>query len=365
VTPRIFLVSAEPSGDQLGREVVEALRNQRPDVVLAGIGGREMAEVGLTSDIDTSPLSVVGLVDGLKAYPKVIELADAAVDEIIAFTPDTVVLIDSWGFMLRVAQRLKKRCPKIRLIKLIGPQVWATRAGRAKTLANCVDHLLVMFDMEEPFYKPHGLKTTVIGSPAIGRTNHGNGAAFRRKHGIPSDRQMLLLLPGSRPSEIKRVAPTLMRAVTDLFLDIFPNISEIGTVLTETGERYDAMAAADLAIACSGTVTTELAMQGTPFLVGYKLGWTTWAIARTLLYKPKYMTLLNIVADKEIAPEYLQTKFTADALAAKVLERLSDKTSLDTQIAQQNLTLKKLGKNKASAAQLAAEAILKDLNASL
>jgi len=242
-----------------------------------------------------------------------------------------------------------------------------------------------MFDMEGPFYKPHGLKTTVIGSPAIGRTNHGNGAAFRRKHGIPSDRQMLLLLPGSRPSEIKRVAPTLMRAarqikadkpnieiiispagsVADLFLDMFPSISDIGAVLTETGERYDAMAAADLAIACSGTVTTELAMQGTPFLVGYKLGWTTWAIARTLLYKPKYMTLLNIVADKEIAPEYLQTKFTADALAAKVLERLSDKTSLDTQIAQQNLTLEKLGKNKASAAQLAAEAILKDLNASL
>ena len=212
LTKRVFLVAAEPSGDLLGRELVEALRHLSPTTQLQGIGGSEMAAVGLKSDIDTSPLSVLGFFEGLKAYSKVVALADAAADEIIAANPDAVVLIDSWGFMLRVAQRVRNRNSSIRLIKLIGPQVWATRAGRAKTLANTVDHLLAMFEMELPFYEPHGLKTTVIGSPALGRTLRGDAGSFRAKYNISHEKEILLVLPGSRHGEIKRVAPALVSA---------------------------------------------------------------------------------------------------------------------------------------------------------
>ena len=381
MTHRVFLVAAEPSGDQLGREVADALKARISDISLAGIGGPEMAAIGLKSNIDITPLSVLGLFEGLKAYPKVIKIADAAADEIIAFNPDAVVLIDSWGFMLRVAQRLRKRAPNIRLIKLIGPQVWATRAGRAKTLAATVDHLLAMFEMEVPYYQPHGLKTTVIGSPALGRTQKGNGVGFRAKHNIPPDQRILLVLPGSRPGEIKRVAPTIMDAaklikaeneklhiivspaasVLEMFNQVFPAASSIATVLPDASDRYDAMAAADLAIACSGTVTTELAVQGTPFLVGYKLGWTTWAIARTFLYKPDYMTILNIAAGAEIAPEFLQTKLKSEAIAAKAIALLGNTDALQLQTKQQNAALELLGINKIAPAKLAARAIVEDL----
>jgi len=381
VTKRVFLVAAEPSGDQLGREVAVSLRERSSDISLGGIGGREMSEVGLTSNIDTSPLSVLGLFEGLKAYPRVVKLADAAADEIIAFNPDAAVLIDSWGFMSRVAQRLRKRAPQIQLIKLIGPQVWATRAGRAKTLAASVDHLLAMFEMEVPYYEPFGLKTTVIGSPALGRTKKGDRHAFRKKYNINPDREVLLILPGSRPGEIKRVAPEIIKttqlvkksrpeteivitpahSVVGLFNEIFPEAPQFSKVLIDADDRYDAMAAADLAIACSGTVTTELAMQGTPFLVGYKLGWMTWAIARSLLYKPDYMTILNIAANSEVAPEYLQTKFKADVMADKALKLLGDAKARTEQVNQQNAALRLLVTEKPPAADLAADAILSGL----
>ena len=378
MSARIFLVAAEPSGDLLGREVAEALRALNSNIELAGIGGTEMASVGLTTDIDTSPLSVVGLFEGLRAYPKVVELADAATEQIIAFKPDKVVLIDSWGFMLRVAQRLKKRAPSIHLVKLIGPQVWATRAGRAKTLAATVDQLLAMFEMEVPYYREHGLPAKVIGNPALARTKMGDGGAFRTRHNISETGKVLLVLPGSRRGEIKRVAPALVEAaqkvkqqmegvtlvfapaesVAQQFSDAFPDIQNSAIVTSDPAQRLDVMAAADLSLACSGTVTSELAMQGTPFLVAYKLGWITWAIARGFLYKPDYMNLLNIAAGKEIAQEFFQTKLKAEDLANAAVRLLRDPAALRAQKLEQDEAMAKMGVGGPSAALLAAEAIL-------
>lgn len=353
-----------------------------PNTSLFGIGGLEMQSIGFSSSIDIAPLSVLGFAEGLKAYPKVVEIADAATDEIISKNPDCVVLIDSWGFMLRVAQRLRKRAPNIRLIKLLGPQVWATRAGRAKTLASTVDHLLAMFQMEVPYYEPYGLKTTVIGNPALSRTRMGNGLKFKDQHGISSDKKVCLVLPGSRPSEIRRVAPTLVRAaemakqqspeieivfapassVSEQFLGAFPMVREFSKISTNPNQRFDAMAASDFAIACSGTVTSELAVQRTPFLVAYKLGWLTWAIARGFLYKPDYMSILNIAAEREIAPEFFQTKLKPGAIAAVALNMLNDDAARDAQIAAQDAVLNKMGAGSKPVPELAAEAILGELN---
>ncbi|MEO1554184.1 MAG: lipid-A-disaccharide synthase, partial [Pseudomonadota bacterium] len=180
---RVYLVAAEPSGDLLARETAEALRSQAPDIHIEGIGGRELAKIGITSPIDIAPLSILGLFEGVKAYGTVIKLADAAADAIIAAKPDAVILVDSWGFMLRVAQRVRVRDPNIKLIKLVGPQVWATRAGRAKTLAAAVDHLICIHHMEAPYYEPYDLPVTIMGNPALSRTERGDGARFRAHMG--------------------------------------------------------------------------------------------------------------------------------------------------------------------------------------
>ena len=377
--PRIYMVAAETSGDLLAREVVEDIRRRNPDAHISGIGGGELASVGIESAIDISPLSILGFVEGLRAYGDVVRLADAAADAIIADDPDVVVLVDSWGFMLRVAQRVRLRAPNIRLVKLVGPQVWATRPGRAKTLASVVDHLLCIHDLEVPFYEPFGLKTTVIGNPAISRHVQGNGSSFRAGQSIPEDAKLVLVLPGSRPSEIKRVAPELVSAAQALksndpnlkivfmpasnvatqFREDFPGVASWSIVSSDPGARYDAMAAADLALACSGTVTTELAMQDTPMIVAYKTGWITWALARGLLYSKTHITLLNIVSDDQpIVPEFVQTRLKSDLIAAAAQDWLTDPDKLSAQLDRQRIALDRMKEGDRDASEIAAGVIL-------
>ena len=375
------MVAAEASGDLLAREVVEEIRRKSPEAYLSGIGGSELAAVGIRSPIDISALSVLGFFEGLKAYGDVVRLADAAADAIIADKPDVVVLVDSWGFMLRVAQRIRLRDTSIRLVKLVGPQVWATRPGRAKTLSSVVDHLLCMHDMEVPFYEPFGLPTTVIGNPAVSRNQTGDGVAFRRANGIDADAQMLLVLPGSRLGEIKRVAPDLVGAAQQLqqslpslnvvfapasnvsaqFSEMFPDVGDWARVTQSAEHRYDAMAAADLALACSGTVTTELAMQDTPMIVAYKTGWITWSLARGFLYSKTHITLLNIVSDdRDIVPEFVQTRQKPGLIAATALDWLSHPEKLKAQIQAQEAALDRMREAGRDAADIAASVILEE-----
>ena len=382
--PRVYLVAAEPSGDLLARETAEALRALSPEIHIDGIGGRELAKIGITSPIDIAPLSILGLFEGLKAYGTVVKLADAAADAIIAAKPDAVILVDSWGFMLRVAQRVRAHDPNIKLIKLVGPQVWATRAGRAKTLAAAVDHLICIHHMEAPYYDPFDLPVTIMGNPALSRTEMGDGAAMRAQIGVSGDDKLLLVLPGSRPSEIKRVGPVLVEAawimksedpdltvmmapapeVREQFETAFPGIKKWARLADESDRMVDVMAAADYALACSGTVTSELAVQGTPFLVGYKTGWITWALGRYFLFKPNHITLLNIAADdSDIVPEFIQTKLKAIALAQEAQSILTDETRRQAQIDAQNKALSRMGERDEAASEIAAKAILDVLSA--
>ena len=286
--------------------------------------------------------------------------------------------------MLRVAQRVRARDPSIKLVKLVGPQVWATRAGRAKTLAAAVDHLICIHQMEVPYYEPYGLPVTVMGNPALSRTEPGNGSRFRTSLILNVEDPIILVLPGSRPSEIKRVAPVLVEAawlmksqapdlnivmapapsVKEQFLGAFPDIQNWTMIPNGSVSSADIMASADFALACSGTVTSELAVQGTPFLVGYKTGWITWALARFLLYKPDHITLLNIAADDtEIAPEYIQTAFKPDVLADKALALISDASALQQQVEAQNKALSRMGERDEAASVIAAKTIIDVINA--
>ena len=377
---RLYMVAAEPSGDLLAAEVIDEMRALSTDLELAGVGGEAMAARGIVSPIDITPLSIVGIFDGLKVYGTVLKLVEATVEDILSFAPDALVLVDSWGFMVRVAERVRARAPHINLVKLVGPQVWATRAGRAKKMAAKVDQMIAIHEMEVPYYEPFDLPVTVMGNPALYRAEIGDGAAYREAAGIGPDDDVLLVLPGSRPSELRRVAPTLVKAAREVksakpethlifapaasirqgFLDAFPDLKEIGTVTDDSMNAADLMSAATLALACSGTVTSELAVQKTPFLVGYKAGWMTWAVARYFLFKPNHVTLLNIAADdKEIAPEFLQTKFKADTIAERAIALLDDKDALTAQVEAQNKALSRMrAEGDEKPQMIAAKAIL-------
>lgn len=378
----LYIVAAEASGDLLAREVIEKVRQAAPATIVQGVGGAELAAIGIRSSINLSPLSVFGIFEGLKVYREAVRLADAVAEDICTKRTRVVVLVDSWGFMLRVAQRVRLRDPSIRIVKLIGPQVWAARPGRAETLASTVDLLLCMHDIEVPFYEPFGLKATVIGNPALTRSGKGDGAGFRARHNIGADDPVLLVLPGSRRSEVVSVAPVLMDAarrvkrgmpavkvvvqpagpIQSEFAERFPDAPDWAQIITNPDERYDGMAAATIALACSGTVTSEVAMQGAPMIVGYKTGWITWALARGLLYKKIHITLLNILnGDREIVPEFVQTRLKADLIADKALKWLGDPAERAAQQARQTSALSTLVRDGKPAAEIAADAILAEL----
>lgn len=378
MSARIFLVAAESSGDALGADLARALKARKPEVELFGVGGPLMAEAGLPSRADISGLAILGFVDGLLAYKRVKQAVAEAVAAVLAAKPDVVVLIDSWGFTLRVAQGVRAAAPHIKLVKYIGPQVWATRPGRAKTLAAAVDHLICIHDFEVPFYEPFGLPCTVCGHPALGRFKPGDGAALRARQGWDAGEKVILILPGSRTSEIRRVGPTLWAAAElldrdrDVRLLVVAAQSVRDAVIAQTppsarvvdeNEKEDAFAAANVALAASGTVTTEVALQGTPVVVGYKFGWITWAVARFILFKGKYATLMNVAADAEIAPEFVQTRFTAQNVAAAAAPLLDDPALRAEQVRAQDDALAHMGRGGTPAADIAAGAVLDVLKA--
>lgn len=371
------MVAAEASGDQLGAELIDAIRARAPETVFAGVGGPAMQERGVKSAIDIGGLAILGLIDGVKAYPRVVRLADATADAAEQFAPDTAVLIDSWGFTLRVAKRLRARMPGVRLVKYVGPQVWASRPGRAKTLSATVDHLVCIHDFETPFYAEFGLPCTVCGHPALGRYRQGDGAAFRDRHGL-GDRPVLLLLPGSRRSELRRTGPVLAAAAKRIvaahpelkvvmvaarpvasLVNILADESGLDPlVIDEAAGKEDVFAAATAALATSGTVTTEVGLQETPVVVGYRLGWVTWALARLLLYKAPFATLMNVAAGREVAPEFIQTRCTPENLAEALTPLLFDAGARAAQVAAQDRALATMGRGARPAAEIAADAVL-------
>lgn len=376
---KLYLVAGEASGDVLGREVVDAIRDKASETDIRATGGAELCAVVPCSDVDVSGLAVLGFWEGIQAYSTVKRLVRATVADILSYGPSVVVLIDSWGFTLRIAQALRRAAPQIRLIKLIGPQVWATRSGRAATLAACVDHLLCIHDFERPYYEPYGLRTTTIGHPALGRVSKGAPDRFRHKYNVSDEARLLAVFPGSRPSEVARMGQDLVEAAARVQQALpnthiifapagpvihafraLPYMDELHLCL-EPEDRYDLMAAADLALACSGTVTTEIAMQGTAVITGYRTGTLTWFLARNFLMKADYITLLNMAADKMIVPEFLQGDFTGAQLSQAGLELLQNDDKRHQQIAAQNDALQVMGQGRPAAAMLAAEAILTDL----
>ena len=157
---RVFLVAAESSGDQLGADLARALKQRDASLTFDGVGGPLMAAEGIPSKIDIKGLAILGFLDGLRAFERVKEAVAQTVAAILASKPDVVVLIDSWGFTLRVAQGVRAAAPEIKLVKYVGPQVWAPREGRAKTLAATVDHLICLMEREVSYYAPYGWPCT-------------------------------------------------------------------------------------------------------------------------------------------------------------------------------------------------------------
>ena len=375
---KIMLVAAEASGDDLGAGLARALKARLGDeVTFVGVGGARMAAEGVDSPFDISELSVLGWLEGLKAYGTVRRRVADTAALAVAEKPDAVVLIDSWGFTIRVAKAIRARLPGVPLIKYVGPQVWASRPGRAKTLARSVDHLLALYAFDAPWFEREGLPTTVVGSQALHvDMSDADPARFRAGRGIAPEADLLLLLPGSRRSEIRLMTPVYEAAVARLkrthpALEVAvvaagPVAGEVaGQVaawpfrvhLVQEAEKYDAMLAATTALATSGTVSSELALAGAPMVICYRFQPLSYAIMKPF-FTGRFATLFNHAADEEIARELIQDDATPERAAAEVGRLLSDPEARRLQAVRQSQALDLMGRDGRHPSEIAAEAVL-------
>ncbi len=380
----VMLVAAEASGDALGAGLATALKARlSDDVRFVGAGGRRMAQAGVASTFDIGDLAIVGLLEGALAFPRVLRRAGDLARLADSEKPDVAVLIDSWGFSFFTARRLKRVAPDLPLVKYVAPQVWATRPSRAKALARLFDHLLAIHAFEPPLFEREGAAVTFVGNPALARDVASADPDRLRTEidAAPAD-PILLVLPGSRPSEIERMLPPFEAAVNLLKADrpdlhiVVPAAETVADmvkarvagwkhrahVVEGEAARFDAMRAASVALACSGTVTTELALAGRPMVVGYRLGQVTHFLARFIIRTP-FITLVNIAARARVVPELIQDACNGPDLARELAKLLDDPALAARQVAAQNAALDGMGRDMGDPSERAADVITDMLRA--
>lgn len=375
----LMLVCGEPSGDRLGAELMAALKMLAGSSVhIVGVGGPAMTAQGLQSLYPLDDTAVMGLREVVPRIPAILGRVRAASDFAAQTAPDAVVCIDSPDFTHRIAQRLRRIAPHIRTVNYAAPQVWASRPYRARKMARYFDLVLALLPFEAPLFAAHGLRAVFVGNPVIERRGQVKGGdALRARLAIAPEAMVLALLPGSRMNEVRLLLPPYREAVARLrahipnLVCLLPTVEHVGAyvhehtrdwpaplhILLTDEDKYAAFDTARAAIAASGTVTTELALAGTPMVVAYRLGALTYALARSFV-RVRYITLANILLDRPAIPELIQNACTGEALASAVLPLLRDEVARARQRDDLAEAVAKLGGEGEAPSLRAARALL-------
>jgi lipid-A-disaccharide synthase len=377
--PLIFIIAGEPSGDALGGALMAALKQRTGGAVrFAGIGGERMAEEGLRSLVPLHELAIMGIAEVLPRARRILRLVRETADRVATLQPAAVVTIDSSGFTWRVAENLRRRGERVTLIHYVAPMVWAWRKAKARKVARWYDHLMTLLPFEPAYFTALGLACSYVGHPVLeSGADRGDGAAFRRRHGIAADAQVLCLLPGSRRGEVNRLLPIYRRTVIALrqrhprLTIVLPTIELVAdavgaatrawpvpvTIVHGLAEKYAAFAASDLALAASGTVALELAMAGLPAVIAYKMNPITGFLARRIV-KTRFVNLVNVILDRLVVPELLLEECTADRLSSALDALLDDAAARAVQVAGYRESLARLGRGGTAPSLRAADTVL-------
>ena len=392
---QVFIIAGEPSGDLHGSNLIRALKTRLPQARFVGIGGPKMEEAGLELLFSSSELAVVGVVEVVGHIGPILRAFGRTTDWLRKERPDLLILIDYPEFNLQVAAKAKKL--GIPVFYYISPQVWAWRKGRLKKLRRLTDRMAVILPFEEAFFRSHGMKARFVGHPLLDVVKaRVSRSEFCKKAGLNPERPVIGLVPGSRKSEVSRLFPVMAGAARRMLKDgrdvqfvlplapsldpgtLEPFIYQVtGSVTTDQhrrtqtdgspdhpiirmvrGQTYDAIAASDLILAASGTVTLEAAILGTPMVVTYMVSPVTYFLGRCLVKVP-FVSLVNLVAGRRVVPEILQGDVSAGRLSHEVLSLFGDKAAMENMIRDLKEVKNALGKPGAAerAADLAMDLI--------
>jgi len=375
---RIFIIAGEASGDVLGYRLMTALHQLNPKIEFTGIGGARMTEAGLESIFPMQELAVMGLAEIL---PRIIALnrrLQQTIEAIKTQKPDLLLTIDSPGFTLRVLNALRED-KTLKKIHYVAPQVWAWRQNRVKKFPGLWDELLCLLPFEPAFFAPHNLHANFTGHPVLeSGADQGDAEKFRRQHNIAADATPIMLMPGSRVTEISKLLP-IFRATLRILEPRVENLVPVvaaapfiaAAVIAKTADwpqkpiivqtisdRYDAFAAARAALTKSGTSTLELAMAGIPMAVTYRVNPLSAAIGRRLI-KVSHVAMINLLSATPIVPELLQENATPEKLAATLETLLTNPEAAAAQRATFAAALATLRPPEGAPSEAAANAIFK------
>jgi lipid-A-disaccharide synthase len=334
------MVAGEASGDALGAALIRSLRVRAPALAVEGVAGPGMCAAGCAPLADIGELSVMGLAEVIRHVPRLAALRRRLVRHLLRSRPHVFVGIDAPDFNLGLEARL--RAAGIRTVHYVSPTVWAWRRGRVRTIARAVDRVLTLFPFETSVYREAGVDARCVGHPlAATLVQVDDPAPARAALGLPAHRAVLALLPGSRPGEWSRHAGLFVAAAQALARRVGPLAAVVPLARPDArpvleaafagapgldgrlldGRAHEAMAAADVVLAASGTATLEAALIGRPMVVAYRLAPLTHALARRLVHTP-FVALPNLLAGRALVPEFIQDAAQPEALAAALAELL-------------------------------------------
>lgn len=373
---KIFIIAGESSGDMLGskmlREFIEYSRlNSDYEFIFSGVGGQLMQKQNFSSIFPMEDLSVMGIFEILPHIPKLVNRINFTVKKIIEFQPDYIITIDSPDFCFRVIKKLKKYSffNQVKKIHLIAPSVWAYRENRAQKVAKLYNLLLAILPFEPPYFEKYGLKTKFIGHPIIDDNPTLSEmellrSSFFKTYQINKDDKIILLTPGSRIGEVKKIFPEFIKAVNMLknninsFTVVVLVVKKTQKIIEELSQEIQApfkivdssqkkliLSSADFAIAKSGTNSVEISLYKIPQIIAYKINSFTHQIIKRIV-KIKYANLLNIIVNREIIPELLQDNCNPQKIYDEMLKLINNKKLAQIQIEESQKSLISLGLGK-------------------
>lgn len=339
-TKKVFICAGEASGDNLGADLARDLLKKDPSLILRGMGGSEMQNAGVNILFPYDDIAVIGLIEVFTQFKKIKQAFNIVKTELQQNKPDVVIFIDYPGFNLRMAKIAKQA--GIKVLYYVSPKIWAWKKNRIHTIKRYVDHMALLFSFEEKIYHQAGVPATFIGHP-LAITAHANKSRSEifQDFKLNPNNSVITLMPGSRKNEIKRMSPVLLDCILEIH-KTYPNTQFILPIATCIKEQslpialrnkvkivhkalYNALSISKAAIVTSGTATLEVALMQVPMAIIYKTNAITYLVAKYVIKIP-YIGLCNIIAQKCVAPEFIQHNMTANNICAYILKLMNDDT---------------------------------------
>ena len=365
---KIFILTGEPSGDKLASEVISKLKNNNPNIEYLSVGGSNLKNLGIQSIFDLKDITYLGFTSVLLNILKIRKKINTTVDEIIKFNPDILFSVDSPDFTMRVAEKVKIINPKIKTIHYVAPQVWVWRESRVKKIKNFIDHILLLFDFEKKYFDKENVKSTFVGHPLIEnqkkiKTNLDNF--------LTDNKKIISIFPGSRKSETTVLLPILLDFIQLMnqknleYSFVFHSTEEnkefiVNSIKDKNIENLNVISDDELksqvlsksifAICKSGTVSLQVCSAQIPSIIIYKLNFINFMIFKFLV-NVKFANIINIINNKEVIPELLQSECNANEIFKSVNYLLKKPDLIKKQLEECNKTLEGIRSKSSSSTE--------------